>query len=127
MKNIFPYIFTLVYWISLFFSVNSQSIARYSLLIFLAWYFIVAVFIGGRFFYRQWNIWLNVFLLFISSFVFVSIITSQAVRNVYIVFIGLIGGIVIYALIKYFEDQKSYTAKNYLRFWVSPSLLHSGK
>lgn len=133
MRYIFPYIFSLVYWLLFFVSLAMPGTVYYTLSLLGIWFLVTVAIVSGRTWYRYWNIWVNILLFLVTSFFFSLTMVSAVSRQIFVMFGGLLGGLLIYMLIRYITTAQQFVAKNYLlvmsfvhiiTFWQSSALLY---
>jgi hypothetical protein len=115
MVYISPYIFSLGYWTIFFIVINAPNLSFFAFIGLLVWFLMAVIFIAGKLIYRHWNIWLNYLFFLSSSFAITLILNSGVLRNFYVIVSGLVAGIFIYIVLKYFRDHNIFFAASYLR------------
>jgi len=116
MLYIFPYVFALMYWVIFFVLTNAPQHSLFLLFTLLTVYIFTVGYIGRRFFFRQWNLWINFFLFLISSYGLVLIINSITFRNAFIIFSGFLGGLLVYIVTIYSRRSDAFFSRRYLEF-----------
>ncbi|OGY90172.1 MAG: hypothetical protein A3B30_04285 [Candidatus Komeilibacteria bacterium RIFCSPLOWO2_01_FULL_52_15] len=115
MKLIASYAFTLIYWIAFFSLVHLSPFTPVALLLFLICFIALAAMLSGRLFFKDAQLWAHLFLFFISSFLFLTILSSLTAKNLYILFFGLISGALLALVATYTERREQFASHQYLR------------
>jgi hypothetical protein len=116
MRYLYPYIFTLIYWISYFIFINVESARAAVFPLFLLFAIATLIIINRRDLFRYWNLWINLLIFFASSFGILLIFTHPTARNLHVILFGVICGSVIYTVQHFARESHIMIAKRYLHF-----------
>src|SRR3989344_3710933 len=97
MLFIVPYLFTLFYWVALFVAITNPDIAAAAFIGLCTLLTCTMLYVQGyRRMAERWVLWLNFCVYVIGSFLFVLILASPVIRNVYTIGSGVLAGFFIY-------------------------------
>lgn len=114
MGLIFPLIATFIFWVIFFMVTNIPSVTLVAFGILLVWCVIVVTYIGGRSWYRQWSVWMCYLFLMLSSFGLLLIIESVRMRNIYIIIMGIVSGLLTYTFMHFSREASTFKGRGYL-------------